>query len=223
MTLCLLLPVAVLAGCSSGSAGGTAIPGIVATTTVTATQLGPTVTGPVVTSVTTRSVPTSITVRTTVRQPVTVTATVTKAPVVPTAKPTSAAPASGWNRQPNSDGVNDDVAFPDSLPGWTMTTNWQAGPRAFPNSWTPPAGPDGGRFPSTMNGCDTQRFLVRWHVQGAQVKAVWADAAGDRHDQVTGSNGWFDLDSCGYPEFQALAGGGGIADVSVDVQQYATA
>ena len=220
MIVCLFLPAATLAGCSSGSEGGTAVPGIVATTTVISTQVGPTVTAPPVTSVTTQSVSTSVTVRTTVVQPVTVTATVTKAPTAPTKKST---PASRWTRQPNSAGVNDDVAFPDSLPGWTMTTNWQAGLRAFPNSWTPAAGPDGGRFPSTMNGCDTQRFLVRWHVRGAQVKAAWADAAGDRHDQLTGSNGWFDLDSCGTPEFQALAGSGGIADVSVDVQQYATA
>lgn len=221
---CVVLPAAVLVACG-GSEGGTALPGVVATTTVVSTVSGPPITAAPVTSVVTSVASTSITVRTTVVQPTTVTATVTKAPVVrPTAvrSTTQSAPpdSTRWNRMPNSDGVNDDVPFPSSLPGWTMTTNWQAGPRAFNNGWTPATGPDGGRFPSTMNGCDDQRFLVRWHVRGAQVRAAWADAAGDRHDQVTGNNGWFDLDGCGNPEFQALAADGGIADVSVDVQQY---
>ena len=225
LTLCLVLPIAVLAGCSSGSTPGTAVPGIVATTTVLSTVAGPTVSAPPVTTMVTTTAVTSVTVPTTVLKPTTVTATVTKAPTTSRQSSSSSSSAppqpAGWPG-PNADGVGDQ-AFPSSLSGWSMTTNWQSGPRAFSNGWTPVTGIDGARFPSTMNGCSDQRFLVRWHVANVTIDAAWVDAAGDQHGQVNGSAGWFDLDSCQTPIFRALASSGGIADVSVDVQQYGVA
>ncbi|WP_188941427.1 hypothetical protein [Nakamurella endophytica] len=87
-------------------------------------------------------------------------------------------------------------------------------------------GPDGGRFPSTMNGCDTQRFLVRWQAQstGPSIRAGSVDAAGDAGPSVTGNGGWMDVDSCQTPTLEMVAepGSGTIADVDVQVQQWVT-
>lgn len=205
-----MLAAGLLAGCG-GTDSGTAVPGIVATTTVTSTQPGTTVTGPATTYSVISTAVTSVTVPTTVTRPTTVTIT----------KESTPAPGAGWTHRPNSDGVGAET-FPSGLPGWTMSNNWQSGPVALPNLFTPAAGPDGDRFPSTMNGCDSQRFLILWHVKDVQIKAIWWDDTGASQNPVTGTSGWFDLDSCETPAFQALPGGAS-ADVSVDVQQYVRA
>ena len=235
VTGCLVLSVLLLAACSATETG-TALPGIVASTSITSIQPGTTLPGStvtlagptvtvVVTSNVTESATTSVIVRSTLLRATTVTKTVTaganKAQTV-AHTPGPAAPAAGWTHQPNSDGT-DSETFPDSLAGWTMTNNWQSGPKAFSSGFTPATGIDGGRFPSTMSGCGSQRFLVLWHVQNVTVTAAWLDDTGATQSPVTGSSGWFDLDSCETPAFQAMASSGGVADISVDVQQYVTA
>ncbi|MFV0458169.1 MAG: hypothetical protein ACK5MT_05290 [Actinomycetales bacterium] len=75
-----------------------------------------------------------------------------------------------------------------------------------------------------MNGCDTQRFLVRWRVvSGCLVEARW-----NRSDVVFGpvviaAGGWLDLDGCAGPEFHLSnvpGDGSTLADVTVEVQQW---
>ncbi|HEY5880742.1 MAG TPA: hypothetical protein VIU11_17660 [Nakamurella sp.] len=97
-------------------------------------------------------------------------------------------------------------------------------PRAFDTTWTDVSGPDYTEFPSTMNGCDQLCFLVRWRVldDGATINAMWADAADNAHEQVTGTTGWFDLDGCEHPAISLVSSSNGstLTDVAVSVQQY---
>ena len=82
--------------------------------------------------------------------------------------------------------------FPDSLPGWRLNNSWDATTRATVADWTPAKGPDNGDFPTTVNGCDVQRFLVRWraHDDQARIEARWINAAGIPGQSVSGHVGW---------------------------------
>lgn len=145
-----------------------------------------------------------------------------------TVTPTSANPASDadWADGPSLNIVRTGKppAFPASLDGWRLQAQWDVTPRAFDSTWTDIPGPDYTAFPSTMNGCDDQRFLVRWRVldDGATVTAVWADDADNEHGRVVGSAGWFDLDGCEHPAIRLAQGANGstLSDVAVSVQQY---
>ena len=108
---------------------------------------------------------------------------------------------------------------------WTLQEQWSTQPWAFTDQWITAAGPDYGEFPATMNGCDNQRFLVRWRVltEGVDVRAAMVDTIGGVWKQTSGHAGWMDLDGCYAPGFQ-LAGptdhGSTLVDVGVEVQQY---
>lgn len=82
--------------------------------------------------------------------------------------------------------------FPQSLPQWISENSWTLTTRAFPSDWSPTPGPAQSQFPSTMNGCNNQRFLVRWRTlnPNATVIATGMDAAGRPGKQVSGSSGW---------------------------------
>jgi hypothetical protein len=75
-----------------------------------------------------------------------------------------------------------------------------------------------------MNGCDNQRFLVRWRVldEGATITAMWADDANTEHERDVGTAGWFDMDGCEHPAIRLAQGASGstLTDVAVSVQQY---
>ena len=65
---------------------------------------------------------------------------------------------------------------------------------------------------------------MRWRVldDGANIHALWADAANNDHEQVTARAGWFDLDGCEHPAIMLAesTNGSTLADVAVSVQQY---
>lgn len=51
--------------------------------------------------------------------------------------------------------------FPSALEGWRLVDSWSVMPRAFIGMWSDLPGPNFKTFPATMNGCDSQLFLVR--------------------------------------------------------------
>lgn len=73
----------------------------------------------------------------------------------------------------------------------------------------------------SMNGCDDQRFLVRWNAAGsaARIGAGLADTAGSVSDVVTDSSGWTAFDGCQTPEFRSHANTNELIDLAVSVQQ----
>ena len=129
-----------------------------------------------------------------------------------------------WSEGPNLVRGGAPPEFPATLTGWRLQDEWDLTERAFDTTWTDIAGPGYTDFPSTSNGCDEQRFLVRWRVldDGATIHALWADAADNGHEQVTARTGWFDLDGCEHPAITLAGSTGGstLADVAVSVQQY---
>lgn len=125
----------------------------------------------------------------------------------------------------NSIGLAPSPEFPQSLPQWISENSWTLTTRAFPSDWSPAPGPYHSKFPSTMNGCNNQRFLVRWRTlnPNATVIATDMDAAGRTGKQVSGSSGWMDLDGCRTPAFQfeSSTDPSTLSDVTIAVQQLA--
>lgn len=134
-------------------------------------------------------------------------------------------------------GVAPSPPFPTALAGWRLHASWNTLPRAFTGTdWTTISGPDLSTFPSTMNGCNDQRFLVRWRAvsQSAQIAARWVDsgkalptpnATGTAGKQVVANAGWVDIDGCQTPQVRLVSDSNGstLADVTVDVQQLVPA
>ena len=128
-------------------------------------------------------------------------------------------------------------SFPIALAGWRLSASWNDMPRAFTGTdWTTVSGPDNGAFPSTMNGCGDQRFLVRWRAvnDSAQIASRWVNSAeaqptpdvtGTAGKQVIANAGWMDIDGCQTPQFRLMsaANGSTLTDVTVEVQQLVTA
>ena len=115
--------------------------------------------------------------------------------------------------------------FPLELDHWTLQSEWSTLPRAFTDQWSLAAGPSYDEFPATMNGCNDQRFLVRWRVvdEGVDVRAAMVDTVGGVWKQTSGHAGWMDLDGCYTPGFQLVGptdAGSTLVDVAVEVQQY---
>jgi len=87
--------------------------------------------------------------------------------------------------------------------------------------------PPGGRpeqFPSTTNGCDNQRFLLRWRSvsSDADVAARWNQSDVKSGSPTAGEGGGFDLDGCARPEVRlenTKPGGSTLTDVAVRVQR----
>jgi hypothetical protein len=139
----------------------------------------------------------------------------------------TASPSSpGWPEtvEVNNVGVGEISAFPPSLRGWTLRDAWSTLPRAFTNQLTEVSGPNYESFPATMNGCDQQRFLVRWRVvsEGIDVHALAVDTVGGVVAVADGRSGWMDLDGCHIPafEFAGSSLGSNLTDVTVEVQHY---
>ncbi|WP_157519466.1 hypothetical protein [Modestobacter sp. Leaf380] len=122
--------------------------------------------------------------------------------------------------------VGDPPEFPRDLDGWALQNTWSVLPRAFEGQdWTLVPGADYDTFPSTMNGCDTQRFLVRWRVlaDDVEVEAGLLDAIGDGGSSLSGSNGYMSFDGCLTPAFrlpETNSEYSTLTDVTTEVQQY---
>ncbi|WP_207843031.1 DUF2510 domain-containing protein [Williamsia soli] len=123
--------------------------------------------------------------------------------------------------------IGDPPEFPASLDQWSLTQSWDVTQRAFENQETPIPGPDFSTFPATMNGCDNQRFLVRWRVlnPNATVVASLADANGTAVNNATGSSGRMDSDGCLTPQFEFAesSDASNLTDIAVSVQRWSPA
>lgn len=130
-----------------------------------------------------------------------------------------------WLDSVNAGGGSPLPEFPKTLEGFRLGSAWNVMPRAFEGQKTSAPGPDYGGFPATMNGCDDQRFLIRWRAvnDSAEIMASWS---GDVASGLSPSSaGWLALDGCETPQFE-LAGsadGSTLSDVSIDVQQWVPA
>jgi hypothetical protein len=77
-----------------------------------------------------------------------------------------------------------------------------------------------------MNGCDQQRFYVRWRSLDptADVEATWLtyDGSDVLSKAVRGSAGWQSSDGCSQPAFRLHSGRSEstLTDVVVDVQRW---
>ena len=134
-------------------------------------------------------------------------------------------------------GVAPSPPFPPTLVGWRLQATWNDMPRAFSGTgWTTVSGPDNADFPSTMNGCDDRRFLLRWRgvSRTAQIAARWVNSAeavptpdvtGTAGRVVIANAGWIEVDGCQAPQFRLVsdANGSTLTDVTVEVQQLAPA
>ena len=148
----------------------------------------------------------------------TVTATTTLTTATPTATATTQANATtsaDWPTIPLGQagviGVTPSPPFPATQVGRSIHGAWSTLPRAFSGAtWTALSGPNWSIFPSTMNGCGDQRFLVRWRaVNGtAQVAARWVESeeargepgiTGTAGPQVIANAGWIEIDGCQTP------------------------
>jgi hypothetical protein len=117
-------------------------------------------------------------------------------------------------------------SFPETMRNWALTDNWVCHVRVFSHTgWMATTGPGyADRFPSTQNGADLQRFLVRWRslapdlvVQAGELNAVNA-----MDHEVCASAGWMVLDGCHTPAFKFVEHGGvgTLYDVAVEVQRW---
>jgi hypothetical protein len=132
-----------------------------------------------------------------------------------------------WPTTTGHIGVAPIPTFPATLPHWAKHAAWSDLPRAFESQWTNVAGPHQERFPATMNGCDDQRFLLRWRTinQAVTVDAQPVGANGAQSGtQVTGAAGWMDFDGCQTPQFRfhgtPPTGATNLTDVTVSVEQW---
>lgn len=157
-----------------------------------------------------------------------------QAPEPATAQPTVTVTVTGstpsasarmlWSDSATEIHIGPPPGFPDALTGWRLGPTWTDQPRAFDEGWTSASGPEHSDFPATMNGCDLQRFLVRWRVipdnttvrVGLQHSTAPDEITGD---VVHGQAGWMSLDGCQVPRFQLERSehGSTLADVAVDV------
>ena len=160
-----------------------------------------------------------------------------------TRAPTGAPIASPWPAQPAAlpaQGAAPSPEFPKTMVGWSLDTSWSDLPRAFAGTtWTALSGPAGADFPFTLNGCDSQRFLVRWRgvTADAQIAARWGQGAAkfDKSVAADATNfgtpvvahaGWLDINGCYLPEFKlqvATSKGATLSDVTVRVQRWVPA
>lgn len=220
-----VLLLAASVGCS-GAGANTAVPAVTVITTtatitsaVTVTKVGPTTTAPGRTILVTTTAETTVTLERTV----TGVATVTNIPQAPPTSSASQAQAAAnpWSSTITQVSSGPAPGFPVTLSNWKLASSWDTRARAFSGQWTQVPGSDGQRFPSTMNGCDLQRFLVRWRsVGGAQVDVGLADAADAAGQTVTDTAGWMAFDGCEHPQVRFHGDTNGLTDVTISVQRY---
>ncbi|GLZ40776.1 serine/threonine protein kinase [Actinokineospora sp. NBRC 105648] len=112
-------------------------------------------------------------------------------------------------------------AFPTKVDGYTLVDTIKDTPRAFTGTeWTTVTD-----FPLTMNGCDRQRFYIRWRAlnREAVVESTLLNAADEvAGDTAKGTAGWMSSDGCGQPAFRmpAAAGESTLTDVVVEAQRW---
>ncbi len=111
--------------------------------------------------------------------------------------------------------------FPSVIPGFTLEHSTTEQVRAF----------TGGEYatindyPHTMNGCNNQRFHVRWRAlnEEAVVEATYGYDPNNTQmaePPVRGRAGWLATHGCAQPGFRLIsAGGSTLTDVVVEVQQ----
>lgn len=155
-----------------------------------------------------------------------VTVTVTIAASPGDATPHATSTTSGWPLETGGQGEEPSPQFPTAMDGWQLVDTWSDLPRAFVGDmWTKPSGPYGDEFPDTMNGCGTQRFLVRWRALAtdATVLARWNTQDIEFGQPTSANAGWMDLDGCRAPEFKLAgetAAGSTLTDVTVSLQRW---
>jgi hypothetical protein len=113
-------------------------------------------------------------------------------------------------------------AFPDEVSGYSLDDEDRATLRVFTGGKQWQTLED---FPATMNGCDEQRFHVRWRSLDptADVEATWLNYDGSVENKaVRGSAGWQSSFGCSQPAFRLHSSGNGstLTDVVVDVQRW---
>ncbi len=141
-----------------------------------------------------------------------------------------------WPSSGNQAGTHEPVpAFPPALPGWQLTAAWTQTTRAFTGQWRPLAGPGGEEnYPATMNGCDQQRFLLRYRVLNESTTVIpgWTHSppannpAAPEQTLTPAHSGWLALDGCQVPMFTfdaTNASSANLVDVAVEVQRYTAA
>ena len=113
-------------------------------------------------------------------------------------------------------------AFPDEVHGYRLADQNRETVRIFDDKQWQIID----QFPATTDGCDQQRFYVRWRSldPAAQVDATWVSSDGSEIENkaVRGSAGWQSNDGCSKPAFRLHSSGGGssLDDVVVDVQRW---
>nr|WP_271209019.1 serine/threonine-protein kinase [Rhodococcus wratislaviensis]GLK33465.1 hypothetical protein GCM10017611_03070 [Rhodococcus wratislaviensis] len=137
---------------------------------------------------------------------------------------TAAAPSNPAWPGPLGMGLAPSPELPPNLPQWALQNTWNLTTRAFADEWSKAPGPGQSRFPATMNGCNNQRFLVRWRAvnPNATVLATNLNAIDSSGEQVTGNAGWMDLDGCHTPAFQFSDSkdASNLTDVAIAIQQW---
>ena len=113
-------------------------------------------------------------------------------------------------------------AFPAEVPGYSLADQNNETVRIFSDKrWQLLY-----EFPATMNGCDQQRFYVRWRSLDptAEVEATWVSSDGSRIEDKTvrGTAGWQANYGCSQPAFRLRKSGSRstLDDVVVDVQRW---
>ena len=113
-------------------------------------------------------------------------------------------------------------AFPAEVPGYSLADQNNETVRIFSDKrWQLLY-----EFPATMNGCDQQRFYVRWRSldPSAEVDATWVSSDGSMIENkvVRGSAGWQAGYGCSQPAFRlhSSRSRSTLDDVVVDVQLW---
>lgn len=137
-----------------------------------------------------------------------------------------------WPLEIYTIGTAPSPAFPTTLTGWRLDTAWNARVRVFaqsggdPGNGTRISGPGYAAFPATMNGCNNQRFLVRWRaISDAIIDAFWLDGAGHPSQIVSANAGWMGVGGCQVPALHLSNSNpaNSLSDVTVDVQRWTPA
>lgn len=133
-----------------------------------------------------------------------------------------------WSGERGQIGVGKTPPFPESMPRWRRSVSWEDRVRVFTHvEWSPLGNPEGGHFPSTQNGSDLQKFLVRWRsvAEPSTVRAGEADPVDKVAQHVVGQEGWMILDGSHSPAFGfgSEPRGSTLLDVFVSVQQWVPA
>lgn len=156
------------------------------------------------------------------------------APAKLSSVPSSSEPSSAWPSPAGDDLGEADEArpagtapppFPESVEGYALSNEWRETVRAFEGEeWSTIF-----EYPATMNGCDMQRFYVRW--RSVNPAAIVEAALLTSTDEILlvgparGGVGWMTSYGCGQPAFRMIgtvdtANESNLTDVVVEVQQW---